>query len=98
MSDWHNSNFAEGDSGVPYIPGEGVRIWNEIQAREAANKPSGNVNTPVIDFFARIIAKSMTIADNVDCDALARATALDVARKAGLDQLAWQQAMAEASQ
>ena len=86
MSDWHQpSEFGEGDSGVVMTPS--IKVWNEIEAGKKAQQPSGRVAVETTQYFAEIIGLAMTIARNKDCSDIARATALGVARQAGIDQL-----------
>jgi hypothetical protein len=86
MSDWHQpSEFGEGDSGVVMTPN--IKIWNEIEAGKKAQQSSGRVTVETTQFFAEIIGIAMTIARDKDCSDIARATALGVARQAGMDQL-----------
>lgn len=87
MSDWNEpSNFAEGDSGVPMTPI--IKVWNEIEASKKASQPKGRVAVETTQFFAEIIGIAMTIARDKNGSDIARATALGVARQAGMDQLA----------
>ena len=87
MSDWNEpSNFAEGDSGVAITPS--IKVWNEIEAGKKASQPKGKVAIETTQYFAEIIGIAMTIARDGDCSDIARATALGVARQAGMDQLA----------
>lgn len=82
--------FAEGDSGVPTPPpGHYVKIWNDIEAgkQPEIEQPPEHVTMDVLAFLAEVGGKAMAIARNKDNDALARATALEVARKAAMDQI-----------
>ncbi|MGL5837029.1 MAG: hypothetical protein ACRCY3_00845 [Sphingorhabdus sp.] len=87
---WDNPNFAEGDSGVPMpTPGAQIKIWQEIEAekKRQSEQPPENVTMDVIAFLAEVGGRAMAIARNKDNEPLARATALEVARKAAMDQI-----------
>ncbi len=83
---WDNSHFAEGDSGVA-MPGRHIQIWNEIEAaKQGGEAPPELATVNAVAYLADIAGMAMAIARNKDNDPLARATALDVARKAAMDQ------------
>lgn len=87
---WDNTNFAEGDSGVPIPPpGHYVKIYNDIEAekQKQSNKPTGYSSMDAVTALADIIGAAKSIARNKSNDALARATALDVERQAIMDQI-----------
>lgn len=87
-----NSHFAEGDSGVA-MPGHFIKIWNGIQAGKQGNEaPPELATVNAIAYLADIAGMAMMIARNNENEPLARATALDVARKAAMDQLAFREA------
>lgn len=85
---WDYPNFAEGDSGVP-MPSVSIQIWNEIEAakRQEAEAAPANISMDAVAFLAEVGGRAMAIARNKSNDPLSRATALEVARKAMMDQL-----------
>ena len=85
---WENSNFAEGDSGVP-MPGLQVKMWNALEAKKQrqSDKPTEYCSMDAVTALADIIGAANSIANNKSNDALARATALEVKRKAIMDQI-----------
>lgn len=86
MTDWGPTNNDE-DSGVP-MPGHYIRIWNGIQAGKASGEvPPELATVNAVAYLADIAGMAMAIARNKSNDPLARAMALDVARKAAMDQV-----------
>ena len=91
---WDNPNFAEGDSGVP-MPTMSIQIWNEIEAakRQEAEGAPATVSLDIVAFLAEVGGRAMAIACNKSNDPLARATALEVARKAMMNQLQFERSL-----
>lgn len=87
---WDFSNFAEGDSGVPMTPpGRYISFFDDIESgrRLPPERPAELVSMDVTAFLAEVAGRAMAIAKNKENDPLARATALDVARKSAMDQI-----------
>lgn len=81
------AEFCEGDSGVP-MRTQSIQIWNDIELekqRKAEALPE-LATVSAIDYLADIAGMAMKIARNEKNEPLARAKALDVARKAAMDQ------------
>ena len=85
MADW-GPTYNDEDSGVP-MPGRYIQIWNSIQAgKDGDEAPPELATVSALAYLADIAGLAMAIARNQNNDPLARATALDVARKAAMDQ------------
>lgn len=83
--------FAEGDSGVPMQPPAGhfIKIWNDIESgkQREADKPTEYCSLDAVTALADIIGAANSIANDKSNDPLARAKALEVKRKAIMDQI-----------
>lgn len=85
MTDW-GPTYNDEDSGVP-MPGHYIQIWNGIQAgQDGGETPPELATVSALAYLADIAGMAIAIARNKNNDPLARATALDVARKAAMDQ------------
>ena len=85
------SNFAEGDSGIP-IPGQSVKLWNELQAKQKAeaNKPVELVSVSPAEILAEITGSALAIGRKKSNSASDRVAGLELARRAVMDQIAIQ--------
>lgn len=85
MTNW-GPPINDEDSGVRTTPS--IEIWNEIEAaKNQPAEPAPHVTFDIVAFLAEVGGRAMAIARSKDNDPLARATALEVARKAAMDQL-----------